>query len=163
MKYLIVFIVFLFSCSNSKKLSTNIKEEHILDFENCYIETDISGRFDYKKIKIVIPKKVSRIKKKESHGFCEYQFLLEDGAFFYASTDIYNGSKLNSENLFEIRKEVYFKNRSLATDTIINYGVNNNKCWAEHILGNVVLGYVDVDIKDKDIFNEIILTFEKKQ
>lgn len=82
MKYLIVFIVFLFSCSNSKKLSTNIKEEHILDFENCYIETDISGRFDYKKIKIVIPKKVSRIKKRKVTGFVNINFYWKMARFF---------------------------------------------------------------------------------
>lgn len=152
----------LFSCSNTKKNTKRQISEYTLNFKDCYVEKNNMTDLDYEKIKVFLPKKNVKIEKIESHGFCEYQFLFKNGEIFYITTDIYNGSKLNSKNLFEIRKEIYFKNRSLATDTIKNSGRNEDKHWSENILGNIVLGYVNITEDDKKYFDEAILTFKRR-
>ena len=89
------------------------------------------------------------------HGFCEYQFQYKDSSTLYVSTDIYYGGKPNSVNRASIGINTYAIERSAElVDTFSNSGVQENgKCWMEEILGNYVVGYVNVHPDNKGKIN----------
>ena len=143
------------SCSSSKSLLFNSKT---LNFENC-----LSKEKNYKYIELNLPKGFIK-KKVENHGFCEYRFEYQNKSTIYVSTDIYSGSRLNSDNLNSIGVNTYAISRSIIlVDTIKNSGKDrNNLYWLEYVLGDVVIGYVNVPEEQKEQFEKAIASLDRK-
>lgn len=133
---------------NSKNISKK------LDFRNC-----LSDEKRYEQITIYIPKGFKK-EKKEKHGFCEYRFNYTDKSVIYVSSDIYSGSSLNYGNLLNIGVNTYAKSRSLTlTDIIKSSGKNKDLYWLEYVLGDIVIGYVNVPKNRKVEFDNVISSF----
>jgi hypothetical protein len=153
--YILILLLLCISCSSSKSLQFSSK---LLNFENCLLN---EKKYEY--IEIEIPKG-SKKTKEENHGFCEYRFEYQNKSTIYISTDIYSGSRLNYENLYSIGIDTYAISRSeTLMDTIKNSGTNKNKLyWLEFVLGDVVVGFVDVPEEQKEEFEKAILSLNKK-
>lgn len=154
--YIILFSTILLSCFSSKvSQQTKVKS---LDFKNCLLVEK-----PYNSILIEIPKNY-RLKKEINNGFCEYRFKYNEDIFFYVSGDIYSGSSLNYENLYEKGITSYTKNRKdNFQDTIRNYGRDKRSLyWSEYILGDVVVGYLNVPKERKAEFDKAITSIARE-
>jgi len=103
------------------------------------------------------------LKKIINEGFCEYQLKYKDSLIFYVSSDIYSGSRINFKNTYAIGIDTYAKSRSLEpVDTIKNEGQQENgKYWLEYILGDVVVGYVNMPLSHEIKFKHMINTLKR--
>lgn len=134
-------------CS-SKDLVT--KSYQKLNFKNCYV---IDER--YKKIKINAPIYREKNLDINDHGFCEYRLCYGDSVILYVSTQIDVGSSLNFKNRVEDGIESYSFSKYM--DTIKVEGKQDvNRYWLEHILGDVVVGYVNVPESRKKEFDQAV-------
>jgi hypothetical protein len=142
------------NCSNLNFVDS--KSNLLLDFRD-FDEKDK----EYEYIQINIPKKF----KKEKHindAFCEYRFTDKDKSVLYVSSDIYRGSKLNYENLYRIGINSYYPIKTNISDTIKNQGKDSKDLyWLEYVLGDVVIGYVNVDEKSKSKYDSIVSSLKK--
>ncbi len=143
-------------CSNSSEKSKII----VLDFTNCLLNEK-----KYDKIILNIPKRFIKKRVIDYHGFCEYSFKYDDGSIIYVCTDIYNGSYLNYNNRMSLDINTYAKLRSIEPiDTIKNYGMQQNgKYWLEYILGDIVIGYLNVPSEFKELFDNVIPSLKRKK
>ena len=147
-------IAFYLSCSSSKYIGVSSKK---LGFENC-----LEKEKRYSFVLIDVPKGAKK-QKLEKHGFCEYRFNYNDKSTIYVSTDIYSGSRLNYDNLYQIGVDTYAKSRSeTLTDTIKNSGTDKDLHWLEYVFGDVVVGYVNVSKERKIEFDRAIASLSKE-
>lgn len=158
MKTLVIFIAIIAinGCSGYKDLK--ITTTNILDFRNCEL-----AEKNYNYIEVELPK---GFKKKQTNieGFCEYRFSYKDKSVIYITTNIYKGSRLNYGNLYKIGIDGYNHRKTYMSDTIKNNGKNSqNLYWLEHILGDIVVGYVDIPENRKEEFDKIILSIKRKE
>ncbi|NMH24465.1 hypothetical protein [Flavobacterium solisilvae] len=145
---LIIVSLLLVKCSSTQTKEKTFNER--LNFSKCLLE---EKSFDYIETKL---SKGYSIKKINLKGFCEYRFVYKDSSIFYVSSNIYNGSRLNYDNLFSIGINGYNKRNTISSDIIKNEGVNKNLYWLEFILGDYVVGYVGVKEERKNEFNEMV-------
>lgn len=157
-KTLVIFIAIIVinGCSGYKDLKTTTA--NILDFRDCEL-----AEKNYNYIEVELPK---GFKKKQANieGFCEYRFSYKDKSAIYITTNIYKGSRLNYGNLYKIGIDGYNHRKTYMSDTIKNNGKNSqNLYWLEHILGDIVVGYVDIPENRKEEFDKIILSIKRKE
>lgn len=151
-------LLFVVGCSSAQINNDQIKTKVIkLDFEQCLLDDK-----EYNQIRIEVMKGFKK-KKVVKHGFCEYQLWYKDSSVFYVSTDIYSGSRLNYENLYQIGIDTYAKSRSLnPVDTILNSGEQiNDHYWLEYVMGDVVIGYVNVNSEKKKIYDQLMKSLKR--
>lgn len=136
----------------------NNTHEKSLDFKNCLLK-----RKPYNSILIEVPKKY-KLNKVINNGFCEYRFIYKEGLIIYISSNIYNGSSLNYENLYKKGIISYSRGRKDDfKDTIKNSGLSiRSTYWLEYILGDVVVGYVNVPEDKKEVFDKAVSSIIRK-
>lgn len=155
MKYLIL-ILFLFSCNIiNKKVSNGDFKTLKLSFSKCVIGLD-----SYEKLKIDIPRNFIK-KRNKNEGMCEYSFKYNDSSIFYISNNVWFGSHYNFENRHNINHLSY--NRKSLRDTIEILGIQKNGLyWKEKIMGDVMIGYINVPKSKQKIFDEIYKSIRKE-
>lgn len=143
--------IFFMGCSIIPTSNNKFKNV-IINFENCLIDDK-----NYEKLSVKLLKGF-KLKEVEKEGFCEYRFKYKQSTYFYITTDIYSGSYLNSKNRYNIGINTYAKSRSLhPVDTILNSGIQEDgRLWKEHILGDLVVGYINCSAEIKPLFEESI-------
>lgn len=152
--YLFLIILINFNCSthNNVFLKNYVK----LDFKDCNNEVNL---YDYIQINI---KRDFKIKKIVNDAFCEYRLTNKDESILYVSSDIYRGSRLNYKNLYKIGIDGYYPKSTINSDTIRNHGLDSkNQLWAEYVLGDVVIGYVNVPIENKEKYDLILSSLKR--
>lgn len=150
----IIVITLLVSCNtiHQKKTEKSVGVM-TLDFSQCFIGDKNCN------IQINIKRKYKLLYNLD-FGLCEYRFNYKDSSALYISTDVYCGSSLNSTNRQSIGIDIYRKNNVL--DTIRHEGLQKNgRYWLEYILGDYVVGYVNVPVEQKDEFNQMINSAQK--
>ena len=155
-KAIFVFFFFVtpFSCTVNKTSSHALNKFEKLDFSKCSIASEA-----FTSIMIEMPKGYSK-KLIENEGICEYRFSYNDGSIAYVSNDVWFGSSLNFENRQLIGHESYNKNQLL--DTILLQGLQSNKLnWSEHIIGDLMIGYVNASENKKSLFEDSFNTILK--
>lgn len=150
----IIIIILLGSCNTryprNPEKGIGVKT---LDFSQCFVEDKNCN------IQINI-KEEYELSCNLDPGLCEYRFNYKNSSALYISTDIYCGSSLNSTNRQSIGIDIYRKNNVL--DTIRHEGMQKNgKYWLEYILGDYVVGYVNVPIEQKNEFDQMINSIQK--
>jgi hypothetical protein len=114
--------------------------------KNCSIQINIKGKY--------------KLLYNLDAGLCEYQFSYKNSSALYISTDVYSGSSLNSRNRQSLGIDIYRKSNIF--DTIRNDGLQKNgRCWLEYILGDYVVGYVNVPVEQKEEFNQMVNSIQK--
>ncbi len=119
-----------------------------LDFQDC------GQDLNYNFIELKLQKGFTLARTKDEYGFCEYQMKFSNGAVFYLTSNIYNGSSLNYDNRLRIGVETYSKNRSIGDTLSIGGKQLDNKLWKESIIRSFTVGYLDVD--DSESFEKTI-------
>ena len=129
------------------------------------LKTVISD-FENKKTFIVnLPhkKSIERVYPHQGTIYQEYRVRFSDeNIIFYISNDVWNGSQLNANNL--VNKGMVGYNKKSYLDTIANSGFQSDgKYWNETILGEIVVGCINVPPTRKDEFENIILSVRQKE
>ncbi|MCB9351686.1 MAG: hypothetical protein H6573_29945 [Lewinellaceae bacterium] len=107
------------------------------------------------------PKKERKKKVYPQNGniYIEYRVSYPDNSVFYLSNDIWNGSRLNVENLIAIGINGHTKETPM--DTVL-YSGGEGKFWKEQFIGDIVIGYVNASPSMKDEFENAITSLEIK-
>lgn len=156
----LLLLFFATGCSSAQINIDQIKTKVVtLDFQQCLLKVKEYSQISLEAVKGFKKKKVIK------HGFCEFQLWYKDSSVFYVSTDIYSGSRLNYENLFNIGVDTYAKSRSLnPVETILNSGDQaNGNYWLEHVMGDVVVGYVNASSEKKKVYDRLIKTLKRNK
>lgn len=149
--YKLLVVSILLSC-NAKMANTS-KSSMQMKIKISTIKSDFEKKSTYQ---IDLPRGSKRNKVYTQNGEVEmdYRFSYPDGSKFYISNDVFHGSPLNMENLYNIGERGYNKR---ANDTLMFEGVQkNNKYWKEHMLGYIVVGYIDASSTKKIEFDKAI-------
>ena len=86
----------------------------------------------------------------------------EDSSIIYISCNVILGDEINAAKRFS--SGIVYQERSPFQDTLINEGLySGNYYWKECILGNVVIGYTDVEQKLKSKYDSTLNSFRLKK
>lgn len=159
MKNIIIFVlIFIFTagCVPSKKITSVT-----LDFTK-WIPEEYGYKYRYIRIDALKGHKLKKVEYKYD-GWFEYQFLYKDESVFFVSTNILEGSRLNSENLWDIGIKTLAISRSLEpVDTIKKEGVQKDgRYWSTYILGDVAVGYTNATKEKKEYFQQMLNSIQR--
>lgn len=153
---LALILIICFGCGNwSSKISDSKKAYN-------FILTTIVSDFEQEKTFIApLPKKGKKKKVYPQNGkiYIEYRVSYPDNSVFYISNDIWNGSRLNVENLIAIGINGHTKETPMDT---VSYSGGEGKFWKEQFIGDIVIGYVNASPSMKDEFENAITSLEIK-
>ena len=91
----------------------------------------------------------------------EYRITYPDSSVLYITNNEWGGSRLNSNNLYAIGITGYSKKHLL--DTLNNEGKQpDQKYWRECIMGDIVIGYVNVPFSKKGEYDKVLSTLRRK-
>ena len=128
-----------------------------------FLMTTITSDFEeIKTIEVPLPKRGKKKKIYPQNGeiYVEYQISYPDNSTFYITNDIWNGSRLNVDNLIEIGINGHTKESLLDT---VSYQGGENQFWKEQFLGEIVVGYVNASPSKKEAFENAIASINKKE
>lgn len=95
-----------------------------------------------------------------SHGK-EKRIEYRDGSILYISDDEWRGSGLNFSNRVSIGHYSYHK--EILYDTLNNAGQQSDgNHWREYVVGQVVVGYVNIPKDRKELFDQALATIRKE-
>ncbi len=90
----------------------------------------------------------------------ELEVIYPDSSFVYITNDAESGSYLNYKNVASV-KAVYTE--KLLKDTLLLEGSQNNgKFWKENKFGKIVVGYVNVPLSKKDLYDKSLMSIKIK-
>lgn len=151
----IFFLIFIMASCSTNRRQNNRKL--FLDFEACELTEK-----QYKIIEIEVPSNY-KLESSVADGFCEYRINYSDKSILYISTDIYRGSRLNYQNLYDKGIDGYSNRKTIMNDTIKNSGKNKDDLyWLEYIYGDVVIGYTNATEIRKVEFDKVLMTLKRK-
>ena len=147
---ILALVVFGVGCGGwSDKVSVKYKK---YDFVLATITSD----FDKERaFQVPLPKGGNKKEHYPQHGrvYVEYRVSYPDNSVFYLSNDIWNGSRLNVENLIGIGINGHTKEAPLDT---VSYSGGEKLFWKEQFIGDIVVGYVNASSARKDEFEAAI-------
>jgi hypothetical protein len=111
-----------------------------------------------------VPKKYKKIKTQgDTHyGFEVKVIYYADSSIIYIGNNVHEGSILNFQNRMRGGYASFAKKSSL--DTIYMTGIQSNgNFWRENILGNVVIGYLNVPSNKKEVYDRALATLRRKK
>src|SRR5260221_7582170 len=92
----------------------------------------------------------------------EYRITYPDSSILYIGNSNETGSRLNIVNRVSVGINALYKDHPL--DSLYFDGMlNNGMCWKENILGDFILGYVNVPYDKKKEFDKALLTVRRKK
>lgn len=92
----------------------------------------------------------------------EYRLTYPDSSIIYITNNEWRGSSLNFVNLSEVGITGYTKEHLL--DTLDNSGKQRDgKYWREHVVGQVVVGYINVPPDKKSEYDKALATLRRKK
>ena len=92
----------------------------------------------------------------------EYRMVYEDSSILYITNDEWRGSALNFQNLADVGINGYNKEHLL--DTLNNQGKQKDgNYWREVVLGEIVVGYVNVPPDKQELFNKALSSIRRKK
>lgn len=119
--------------------------------------TTIASDFKVEKTFVVsLPAKGKKEKIYPQNGkiYIEYRISYPDNSVFYLSNDIWNGSRLNVENLISIGINGHARETLMDT---VSYSGNEGSFWKQHFVGDIVVGYINASSSMREKF-EIAIT-----
>lgn len=145
-KYLLLISCF-FSCVSSRKL---IDGYSVIRYkEHIGVSSEIQ---DYL---LDVPKGGRLIKQNSGDGYRQYVVQFSDSSIVYIMNDSWSGSRLNIQNRYN--SNIMSINRKSNSDTLIFSGKQKNgNYWKEKILGKIVVGYVNVNPSEKQVYDTSI-------
>lgn len=89
----------------------------------------------------------------------EYQIHYSDSSIIYISNDEWNGSALQNKNLLDIGASRH--HRQHLFDTLYFNGIQTNGlCWADKVLGELGIGYLNVNSESKQKYDHALNTIQ---
>lgn len=90
----------------------------------------------------------------------EYRITFLDSSILYIGNSNETGSRLNIVNRVAVGIDALYKDHAL--DSLYLGGKQSNgRFWKENILGNFIVGYVNVPFSRKDQFDKALTTIKK--
>lgn len=156
-RFLAILIFFSFSCNTTKKIN---EDYTIIKFRESFPS---GNKTILQKYNIEVPRfgKLT----KGTYDFTgdyhsEYRIVYVDSSILYIGNDNLNGSKLNVVNRVNIGVRGITKNLN---DSLYLEGVQENgRYWKESILGEIVIGYVNVKKIERDKFDKALQSLIKQ-
>lgn len=111
------------------------------------------------RFKLPVPNSIDTKVLIDDHGFIEKRAIYKNGEVVYMTDDISTGSNLEyktSKYGEDILLEIAVKD-SLQLD-----GNNNGKVWKELKSQNIIIGYYNVQIEQRDLFDQILKKLKVK-
>lgn len=94
------------------------------------------------------------------NSFEEYRVVFSDSSIIYLNNDEMSGSPLNFNNRYKLGITSY--NRKQLLDTLDNFGQQSDgRYWREKILGDVVVGYINVREGNRAGYDSILATLTR--
>ncbi|NJY61897.1 hypothetical protein HC174_03890 [Salinimicrobium sp. CDJ15-81-2] len=158
MKYKIVIAmislaVFVLGCGTSADLK---KVYYTSDF----LSSTKKG-FETHSYVISVPRKYKLIKEDFNPEYKEIIYEYKDSIKFYITDDTFGGSSLNGDN--KLRSGITSISRTDLNDTTKMGGVQQDgRYWKEYILGDVVVGYLNVPENRKEEFDLTLQSINRK-
>ncbi|MEZ4986707.1 MAG: hypothetical protein R2795_17000 [Saprospiraceae bacterium] len=149
-------LVICIGCGNwSSKISDSEKAY------NFVLTTIVSDFEQEKNFVALLPEKGKKKKVYPQNGkiYIEYRISYPDNSVFYISNDIWNGSRLNVENLIVIGVNGHTKEVPMDT---VSYSGGEGKFWKEQFIGDIVIGYVNASPLMKNKFENAITSLQIK-
>lgn len=113
------------------------------------------------------PKHWKLIKQKKNVGHAVFEDIKlevkDKKIIFYVSNDFMNGSHLNLENRIMTGISSYSKTNVYDTVDVSGINVKKNLYWREKILGDIVIGYLDVPLSYKKEMDSVVSSIKKVQ
>lgn len=152
--YSIIVLLFFASCMNEYSRITFTHYSSDSTEQNKYIYTS------------KVPKGFTlKTYKADGESGIENQYLYSDSSMLYISDF---GSSLNEQNIrnegYASKKFEYIMQEGSSTyDTLILSGKNaNGLYWKEIVMGNLYIGYLNVNLEKKSAFDNALETFKIK-
>jgi hypothetical protein len=155
MKYFFFIIIILsgFACATNRKVSGTMKDVVWFKAKLPYGTRTITQYY-----KLTVPRGGKL--KKGSYDFTgdyhlEYRIVYPDSSILYIGNDNWRGSKLNVVNRVSIGVRAI--SRKNEHDSLFFDGIQSNgRCWRENILGDIIVGYVNVHADDKAKYEQSV-------
>jgi hypothetical protein len=92
----------------------------------------------------------------------EYRIAYPDSSILYIGNSNETGSRLNIANRVAVGVNALYKDHALDS---LNFDgeQSNGRVWKENILGDFIVGYVNVPSDRKNEFDKALLTVKRKQ
>ena len=84
--------------------------------------------------------------------------MYPDSSVIYITDDDKSGGSLNTVKAEQYGEEIYFK--ILSSDSLNIDGIRHGLCWREKRVNKVVIGYLNVPLERKRIFDQALATFK---
>lgn len=92
----------------------------------------------------------------------EYCVLYPDSSIIYITNDESRGSALNFKNRVSSGLDLYRKEHLM--DTLSNTLLQNDgRYWSETVLGEIVVGYLNVPPNKKELYDKSLKTIRQKK
>ena len=153
---LALILIFCFGCGDWLGKISDTEKDY------SFLLTTIVSDFEQEKTFVApLPKRGKKEKVYPQNGkiYVEYRVSYPDNSIFYLSNDIWNGSRLNVENLIEIGINGHTKETPM--DTVM-YSGGEGRFWKEQFIGDIVVGYVDASPLMKIEFEKAITSLQIK-
>ena len=92
----------------------------------------------------------------------EYRFVYSDSSIIYITNDESRGSTLNFKNRVDSGIDFYQKKHLL--DTLSHTSLQKDgRSWKETVVGEIVVGYINVSSDKKELYDKALATIREKK
>lgn len=125
----------------------------LLLFSACTSQKTLRIKTYGREYSINVPKGCKIENKRDDGGIKEYRASYPDGKIVFITNDVKNGS-ISQEKEVKYGNNIYMK--ILTSDTLTLEWISNNLYWKEIKKDKIVIGYKNVPITEKKIFDVAI-------